>query len=430
MRKAILFILISTFGFNTIAQNTQRCGYDLYNQQRANADPTYLNARSEIDQLISNQAKHFSRQSEDIYRIPVVFHVIYNSSEQNVPDVKIQEQLDILNRDYGRLNDDSVNTRAEFLPVASSTGIEFYLAQWDPQGNSTTGITHTQTDQATFFNLQFDLNTMKSASTGGVDAWDVNHYMNIWVCNLSIPILNTPIILGFATPPNGAPNWPTGSAAEQPQYDGVVLHYEVVGENPNATGTFATINKGRTATHEVGHYLGLRHIWGDGQGQDGCTVDDGLEDTPNCADAQQQTCDYSTNTCTDSPVDFPDQIENYMDYSDENCMNMFTRQQADAMRFVVENFRQDLLLYIPSQHETVLHLDIFPNPSANMIHLKLPAKNLEKPQNIQILDIDGRVVKLLNAGSQDIDIRDLHSGIYILKVLFSNSSYCGRFVKQ
>ncbi len=429
MRKSKLFILTCALSFNTDAQKIQRCGHDLYTQQRTNADSTYLNARSEIDQLISNNVKHFSRQSEETYRIQVVFHVIYNSPEQNLPDSKIQEQLDILNRDYSRLNDDSVNTRTEFLPVASSTGIEFYLAPWDPQGNSTTGITHTQTDRATFFNFQFDLNIMKSASTGGADAWDVNHYLNIWVCNLSVPILNTPFILGFATPPDGAPNWPTGSAAEQPQYDGVVLHYEVVGENPNATGTFATINKGRTATHEVGHYLGLRHIWGDGQGLDGCSVDDGIEDTPNCADAQQQTCDYTANTCVDSPVNFPDQIENYMDYSDENCMNMFTRQQADAMRFVVENFRQDLLLSTPTLNSANQQMNIFPNPSAQYIHLQIPTENFVKAVKIQILDLHGRVVKVLNAGNQDIDITDLYAGIYMLKVQYQNSFSFGRFVK-
>lgn len=429
MKKAILSICISVLSFNSYAQSYERCGHNLYVQQRLNADSTYLNIRAEVDQQISNYVKYNSKRSEEVFRIPVVFHVIYNSAEQNLPDAKIQEQLDILNRDYGRLNEDTINTRSEFLPVAASTGIEFYLAQWDPQGNPTSGITHTQTDQTTFFNIQFDLNTMKSSSTGGVDAWDVNHYLNIWVCNLSVPIINTPLILGFATPPDGAPNWPTGSGAEQPQYDGVVLHYEVVGENPNATGTFATINKGRTATHEVGHYLGLRHIWGDGQGQDGCAVDDGIEDTPNCADAQQQTCDYSANTCVDSPVDFPDQIENYMDYSDENCMNMFTKQQADAMRFVVENFRQDLLLSIASYTDENQQVSIFPNPSVQKIYLQLPNKKLEKPGNIQILDLEGRVVKLLNTGLQDIDVSDLDAGIYILKVQYDSSFSFGRFLK-
>jgi hypothetical protein len=430
MKKALLCISLLFHFWAATAQNLNRCGYELYKSNCALADPDYLNRRAEIDQQISNFAVNSKSRSEETFRIPVVFHVIYNNDTQNLSDEKIQEQLDILNRDYGRLNADSVNTREEFLPVAASTGIEFYLAQWDPNGNSTTGITHTQTDQATFFNLQFDLNRMKSSSTGGVDAWDVNHYMNIWVCNLAVPILNTPLVLGFATPPDGAPNWPAGSAAEEPQYDGVVLHYEVVGENPNASGALATVNKGRTATHEVGHYLGLRHIWGDGQGQDGCSVDDGLEDTPNCSDAQQQTCDYTANTCTDSPVDFPDQIENYMDYSDENCMNMFTQQQANAMRYVVENFRQDLLLSNDDVTFNMSSIVAFPNPAKDILNLVISKEMKSFSMHALITSVDGRIVKVLSPQNQTIDVSDLEAGIYFLNFPQSGSAFSVRFVKM
>lgn len=430
MKKA-LFLLGLSFNFLlTNAQHFNRCGYDLYNNTCVSLDPQYIIRRSEIDQQISNFAVNSVNRSEEILRIPVVFHVIYNNETQNLSDEKIQEQLDILNRDYGRLNADTSNTREEFLPVAASTGIEFYLAQWDPEGNSTTGITHTQTDQATFFNLQFDLNRMKSSSSGGVDAWDVNHYLNIWVCNLAVPILNTPLVLGFATPPNGAPNWPSGSAAEQPQYDGVVLHYEVVGENPNATGALATVNRGRTATHEVGHYLGLRHIWGDAQGQDGCSVDDGIEDTPNCSEAQQQTCDYTSNTCIDEPVDYPDQIENYMDYSDENCMNMFTLQQANAMRFVIENFRQDLLLSTNNILVKNTSISVFPNPVIDILNFKLPFESISHYENLQIVAIDGRIVKSLSSLNQSIDVSDLEAGIYFINFPQAASSFSVRFVKM
>lgn len=430
MKKALLCLSLTFHFWVATAQHLNRCGYDLYLSNCASVDPQYMDRRAEIDQQISNFAINSVNRSEEILRIPVVFHVIYNNDAQNLSDEKIQEQLDILNQDYGRLNADTSNTREEFLPVASSTGIEFYLAQWDPEGNSTTGITHTQTDQATFFNLQFDLNRMKSSSTGGVDAWDVNHYMNIWVCNLAVPILNTPLVLGFATPPNGAPNWPAGSAAEEPQYDGVVLHYEVVGENLNATGALATVNRGRTATHEVGHYLGLRHIWGDGQGQDGCSVDDGIEDTPNCADAQQQTCDYTANTCTDSPIDFPDQIENYMDYSDENCMNMFTQQQANAMRYVVENFRQDLLLSTPSINNIQPLVSVFPNPVLDQLNFKVKSKDFQMVDYVSITAIDGRVVKNLPLHNQSVDVSDLNAGIYFLNFSQAGSAFSVRFVKM
>jgi hypothetical protein len=429
MKKAILYLVLSTVSFQLSSQFIERCGYELHKQQRGNLDSEYLVKRALIDQQITNHAVSSVNRSELIYRIPVVFHVIYNNETQNLPDDKILEQLAILNKDFGRLNEDTVNTRSEFLPVAASTGIEFYLAQWDPQGNPTTGITNTQTDQASFFNIQFDLNRMKSASTGGVDAWDVNQYLNIWVCNLSIPFINTPFILGFATPPEGAPNWPSGSSAEQPSYDGVVLHYEVVGENPNATGTFATVNKGRTATHEVGHYLGLRHIWGDAQGQDGCDVDDGIEDTPNCAEAQQQTCDFNSNSCVDSPDDFPDQIENYMDYSDENCMNMFTLQQANAMRFVIENFRQDLILTNKEQNNLSNSIKLFPNPTTDILHWQvLNSANIVFKQ-IQILSVDGRIVRTFADGSTSINLIDLSPGIYCIKFLSNGFESSLRFLK-
>jgi hypothetical protein len=410
-----LFFLLSVLSFQLFSQYSGRCGYEIHKQNRINSDSDYSTKRSLIEQQISNHAVNSSVRSSEIYRIPVVIHVIYNNETQNLTDDKILEQLDILNKDFGRLNEDTMNTRTEFLPVAASTGIEFYLAQWDPQGNPTFGITRTQTNQASFFNLQFDLNRMKSASTGGVDAWDVNQYLNIWICNLAIPIINTPFILGFATPPEGAPNWPSGSAAEEANYDGVVLHYEVVGENPNATGALASVNRGRTATHEVGHYLGLRHIWGDAQGQDGCEVDDGIEDTPNCAEAQQQTCDFNSNSCVDSANDFPDQIENYMDYSDENCMNMFTIQQTNAMRFVIENFRQDLILTNRKQNNLSNSIKLFPNPTADILNWQvLNSANIVINQ-IQILSVDGRIVRIISDGSTSINLIDLSPGIYCIK---------------
>lgn len=359
-------------------------------------------------------------------RIPVVFHVIYNNAEQNLSDAVILDQLAILNADYNRLNADTNETREIFQDVAASAGIEFFLAEWDPQGNPTSGITRTETNQATFINLQFDLNRMKQSSTGGVDAWDVNHYLNIWVCNLAIPFLNTPFILGYATPPDGAPNWPDGSSAEQPQYDGVVLHYEVVGSNPDATGALATVNRGRTAVHEVGHYLGLRHIWGDGQGGDGCSVDDGLADTPNAADAQQQTCDFNANTCNEGPGDLPDMLENYMDYSDENCMNMFTQQQVNAMRFVVENFRQDLLTSAGKVAESV-RLKAYPNPAAEIIRFDLP--NSAQSLSCMVFSASGQLVHRSQLDQGVLSLEGLAPGFYFVHLNDAVRSYRTSFIK-
>ncbi len=404
-------LLFLTFSPLLFGQSVHRCGDHLHKQQRSAVDPDYLTKRSALDEWIASSAQAQTGRSTEVYRIPVVFHVIYNNAEQNVSDEVILDQLAILNADYNRLNADTSLTRPEFQPVAASAGIEFYLAEWDPQGNPTNGITRTETNQATFINLQFDLNRMKRASTGGVDAWDVTQYLNIWVCNLALPIINTPFILGFATPPDGAPNWPDGSAAEQPEYDGVVLHYEVVGSNPNATGALATVNRGRTAVHEVGHYLGLRHIWGDGQAGEGCNVDDGLSDTPNAAEAQQQTCDYTSNTCDEGPGDLPDMLENYMDYSDESCMNIFTQQQVNAMRFVIENFRESLLTSSKSISKDFEKVAIFPNPSSDFIRFRFP-QDLNNVRCLVYNSMGQLVLSQTINTNETLSVESLKGGVY------------------
>ncbi|MFN5317527.1 MAG: M43 family zinc metalloprotease [Bacteroidia bacterium] len=418
---ALLFCLLIAYT-SMLAQHMHRCGMDVYQQLRSQQDPDYLSRQEEMYRAVETYVRnHAGSRSDETFRIPVVFHVVYGNDEQNVSDEKLLEQLDILNRDYGRLNEDTVNTRPEFQPVASSTGIEFFLAEWDPQGNPTNGITRTQTDVGSFW---LSMTDMKTTSAGGIDAWDVNHYLNIWVCNMAIPFLNVPFILGFATPPEGAPNWPAGSGAEQPQYDGVVLHYQIVGSIDAPDETFATISKGRTATHEVGHYLGLRHIWGDGD----CSADDGLADTPTAGEAQQQTCDYTSNTCNDGPADLPDQIENYMDYTDENCMNMFTKEQTTAMRFIVENFRNDLLLgtkNAPGVPTTKARM--FPNPVEDYARIQLEGKDV--PTGISIYSMDQRLIKKMPY-SEMLDLSDLERGLYFILVDYTNHKGFTRFSKK
>ena len=415
-------ILVLSISIGAFSQQSERCGHVRFMADMEQKHPGYSEYRKQLDEQIARVAREgVQREDGEIYRIPVVFHVVYRNDEQNVPDEKLFEQIDILNRDYGRLNEDTVNTRQEFLPVAASTGIEFYLAQWDPEGNPTNGITRTETSTNSFW---LSMTDMKSTADGGKDAWDVNQYLNIWVCNMAIPILNTPFILGFATPPNGAPNWPDGSGAEQPQYDGVVLHYEVVGSIDNPDQTFASISKGRTATHEVGHYLGLRHIWGDGD----CTQDDGLSDTPEAAEAQQQTCDYTSNTCQDATNDLPDQIENYMDYTDENCMNMFTQQQTAAMRYVVENFRAGLLLSSSTAGNEIEKIRIYPNPTNGLLHVKLEKQH--DSNSFSVYSADGRKIMDVLSNESSVDVSNLLPGIYFLKVNQSSTIQFSKFIKH
>lgn len=382
----LLFLLCLLWAGSSLwAQEVVRCLSHEMQLHQAAQHPGYAKAV----QKTFDEAKTFAQNNEiakaggnEILRIPVVVHIVFNTSIQNVPDEAVFEQIEILNRDYRRQNSDTTLTRDEFLPVAGDAGIEFYLAELDPDGNPTTGITRTQTSVANFSPLSgidifeiinqilacginpLDLLTgapltpeqevclnavlaslggfdaMKFADQGGKDAWPTDRYLNIWVCNMDDGS-GVGTVLGFAYPPASAPNWPPGSAGTL-QTDGVAVHYPVFGGTANpalSAALAAVVGEGRTCVHEVGHYLGLRHIWGDGD----CTQDDGIADTPFSDSASQQECNYSKNSCVDSPVNFPDMIENYMDYSDEDCMNIFTLQQIGIMRAMLLGPRSGLL---------------------------------------------------------------------------------------
>ncbi len=265
----------------------------------------------------------------------------------------------------------------------------------------------------------FDFSTLdavKSSSTNGADAWDTEHYLNIWVCNLEESIWGQ--IFGYAYPPEGAPNWPAGNSAPSPGLEGVVLHYATVGRN-NPQGLDDNLEgneRGRTATHEVGHYLGLRHIWADGF-FDGCAEDDGLEDTPNAATSTNFICDYTKNTCDDGEGDLPDMIENFMDYNEGECYNMFTYEQINMMRTNIELFRPGLLegYGVAVEELGAVQFTVAPNPVDHQLTIK---GNWADDALVGMYDLSGREVfaKQVEGRQMNIDTSFLESGIYILRV--------------
>lgn len=364
MKKRLLLISALAWA-NLHAQEFHRCFSNEAIQYQEQLTPGYLQQVNEQFNL-AKQWSQINAPQRNIYTIPVVFHVVYNTPAENLPDSVILNQLEILNRDYARINADTTNLRQEFYPVAGPTQVRFTLAAIDPLGNPSTGITRTATATQSFgsFNLFFgdfsDLEKVKSTANGGIDPWDQSRYLNIWICDMSIS--GSPVLLGYATPPDGLPNWPPGSNPDLE--DGVVLQYQIIGDNnPNPLGIAGYDVLGRTAVHEVGHYLGLRHIWGDGD----CTMDDGIADTPNATDASEQDCDDTKNTCNADVVglgDLHDMIENYMDYSAETCQNSFTQLQAALMHGVLENQRYDLVHNNPAGlEETAILVSCYPNPS-------------------------------------------------------------------
>lgn len=245
-------------------------------------------------------------EGEKVLRtIPVVVHIVYRTSTENINLAQIQSQMQVLNDDFRRLNADRDNTWSQ----AADPEIEFCLATVDPNGNATSGIIR----QSTTVNGFGTNDRVKNSSQGGSDAWPAADYMNMWVCNIGGGIL------GYA-------QFPGGPAST----DGVVMDYRYFGTTGTAQAPF---DLGRTATHEVGHYLNLRHIWGDG----GCGASDFVGDTPD-SDGPNYGCATNSTACGTT-----DMVQNYMDYSDDACMNLFTSGQKTRMQAALTGSRASLL---------------------------------------------------------------------------------------
>lgn len=418
MKKLLVFFLVVSFGVHA-QQPVNRCATHDIVKQRESETPGFEQRSKDhfayLKQIADNNKAN--RVADDtLYRIRCVFHVVYTKPEENIPDSVIFSQIEVLNECYRRTNADTVRTREMFQPFAGDTKIEFYLATEDPDGNPTNGITRTAGAPTGFLGFTPFGDEVKSAATGGKNPWPTEKYLNIWVCN----VLNGFGILGYAFPPVDAPNWPANSTADSAK-EGVVLHYPVVGRNYSAP-IDPTVAAGKSAVHEIGHYLGLRHIWGDGD----CTQDDGLADTPGAAAASQQTCDTTVNSCVDAPIDYPDMIENYMDYSDDRCLNMFTHDQIGIMRASLQGSRSGIrdvvIISGVSNVANTIGLQVFPNPTNGYVTMTWAANQFEQV-NIEVYNAFGETVTqqtINHTNLAKLDLSSLSNGIYFAKLKAEN----------
>lgn len=263
------------------------------------------------------KAPAIRRSLEDQPRIiPVVVHVIHNGEDlgvgNNIPEEQILNQIRTLNEDFRRKNPDAANTASIFRDVAADANIEFVLAKQDPEGLPTSGILRVQGTKSTYTAVS------DGQLLSGFSYWPAEEYLNIWVA----PIAGN--VLGWASPPLA--DLPGLGAVVFPrEIDGCFVTSRWFGEGGNADSRA----RGRTLTHEIGHFLGLRHIWGDGN----CGADDFVDDTPN-QDGPNFVCriDSPRFTC-----DSQDMTENYMDYTIDGCMNIFTQGQVERFNVVLEN---------------------------------------------------------------------------------------------
>ncbi len=323
-----LLLIISFLSFlKTNAQDL--CGtYELYQEMMKN-DPIFR-----IKQEKSKTQASARSQFQGIVTIPVVVHVVYNNEAENVSDEQIYSQIEVLNEDFGNV----ISSPTMWSDVAANPQMEFCLATRDINGNATCGITRTYTD-STVFRIQ---TSVKDESTGGISGWPATDYLNIFVCDIAN-------VRGYATFPDA-----------EDSIDGIVIDYLSFGRGAQFNFSDPRFNLGRTGTHEVGHWLRLSHIWGDG----GCDIDDGISDTPS-SPGPNYGCAIGSLACRGDSLNM---VQNYMDYSDDGCMNLFTQGQVNLMRkaFDVRGSRVSILSSkgcdAPAQNDVhfTINFDEFP----------------------------------------------------------------------
>jgi hypothetical protein len=290
----------------------RKCATMDVHRRLLSTNPEYARVRDEIEnQTARFELSGLSTQRTGITRIPVVVHVVWNTAAQNISDAQITSQIDVLNRDFRRANPDVSTTPAPFLPLATDARVEFSLATTNPSGAATNGIERRQTSVTSFS----DNDAVKSAATGDMDAWPAANYLNIWVCQLGGGLL------GYAQFPGGPDTT-----------DGVVILHSAFGTTGSAAAPF---NLGRTATHEIGHWLNLNHIWGDDG--TGCSGTDNVADTPNQAGSNTGVPTFPHVSCSNGPNG--DMFMNYMDYVDDRAMVMFSAGQVTRMQACLDGVR-------------------------------------------------------------------------------------------
>ena len=354
---------------------------------------------AEIDEWIA--AHQYERASNATITIPVVFHILYNTSAQNISDAEIESQVVAMNADFMGTNADASKIPSVFKSLMGTPGIQFCLAKRTPAGAPTNGIIHKSTTKTSFT----DNDAAKYSSQGGDDAWDTKKYFNIWICNLSGDLL-------------GYGEFPTSTATKTYGYVG---HYKY-------TGTLKSeypFNKGRTTTHEIGHCLNLRHIWGDAD-----CGNDNVTDTPTQKTSNSECPSFPHVTCGNGPNG--DMFMNYMDYVYDACMVMFSKGQTTRMLASINKAPYNALQTsdgcTPPVNTGIISItpvnmiSLYPNPSDGIFNISF-VPNEQVIHSLEIRNVLGQVVFKDEMGastpnySKAIDIQKFGKGTYTVLIL-------------
>jgi hypothetical protein len=293
----------------------RKCGAQQVNERLYEMDPALRGRHRRIEDECRRSIEKGEAQRvwRRLVTIQVVVHVVHKTDEENISDEQVASQIDVLNQDYRGANADRSKVPAPWTSLTADPNIAFALAKKDPKGKATNGITRVQTTVDSFSTDD----AVKSKAGGGLPPWPTDRYLNLWACNLGDGLL------GYA-------QFPGGPA----KTDGVVILYTAFGTKGAAADPF---NLGRTATHEVGHWLNLRHIWGD---TNDCSGSDQVSDTPRAQAPNYGKPDWPHITCNNGPSG--DMFMDYMDYVDDAAMFMFTQGQAARMNATLAGPRKKI----------------------------------------------------------------------------------------
>lgn len=389
------FFLAAFFGINATA---------IAQQERCRAgehrlfDEAWYQQREVRERLLSEWIQNHPEEltQRTVVTIPVVVHVVWNKNEENISNEQILTQMDVLNRDFRKQNVEIPGIPAVFQSKIADVELEFCLANLDPSGNATTGITRTYTNNSVGIG---GTSNVHYTNMGGKNAWNPEKYLNIWVVK-------------FAGGVGGTSSFPgEGPLAE----DGVQVDYRQFG----TMNVDEPYHLGRTCTHELGHYFGLEHVWGPSFNSC-CNDDDGIADTPNSCETYLEECpSHPVISCTQ-----PDMFMNYLFYTDDECMGMFTNGQKARMLATLSMMRTGLLtsngcgLVADTEAAAASGLVIFKNPVRETLDFEVKSAG-SMQWEASLIDFTGRKIasKKISANQlQSFAVGEAPAGMYFLLV--------------